>query len=766
MTPPRTILVDLRGAQFDEDRGIASFSQNLAAALARGAGERRWLFLHDAARPAPTRMAELASSGEWCTIEQACAAAIDAVVTGCFFLPRASCGAAYVLPPALLAQRPRRFGVVYDLVPWLFPDRYLSRDRSRRQYRESLGLLRGCDHLFGISRSTCDDVVRHAGIDPRRIHPIGGDIDEAKRALMVRPAVETADVPSRYGLVGPYCVTVGGSDWRKNLDGLVRAFARFRRDHPRQQLAIVCRLSPERMAALRRLAESLGLPARAVVCTGYVPDHELVGLVRHSAMLVYPSFYEGLGLPVLEAYGCGVPVVGSATSSVGELVIPELAVDPADPTAIAATMRRLAADPAVASRSLEFGRGLLAGLGWSRDAATMLQCLDGPRDDQRARSRQPRLAVVAALPPAETAIAAYTLRHLQSDRWTTSFYDANPGPRVAAPDGLRSSSRVLPVEVLRPALDRGRHSTVVHVLGNSEHHVKVLEAIAHTRAIPGVRRLAYLHEANLTVAFRAWLGDRFHDLPAAEPSAGGAAWIQRAIADLPGMGRGLRFLAERTDLDGLIVNSAACRDMIATALGRLTERWTIDVALLPVGPIDPAAMRPPAPDDELVVGTFGIAGDGKRLECLARSVSLLARRRPARLVMAGWNMARYARRTGLDALPVVRIHDRPDDATLRRLMREVHVAVQLRETTQGESSAAVVELLAAGTPLVVTGEGSFAELPPELARFVTADCPPETLADAIEAAAARRVSPPDLERILAALSPEAFARRFAEIVAA
>jgi glycosyltransferase involved in cell wall biosynthesis len=765
MTPPDTILVDLRGAQHDGDRGIAAFSRNLTAALVRHAPDRRWLLLHDAARPAPEPLMGLAHSAEWCTIDEAATRRVDAVVTTSFFLPRAAGGIVSLMPPALRARRPRWLGVVYDLVPWLFPDRYLVREPVRRHYHETLGLLRRCDHLFGISRSTCHDVIRHAGVDPRRVHAIGGDVDDAKRAVMALPAADTADVPGRHGLVGPYCVSVGGGDWRKNLDGLVRAFARFHHDHPRHQLAIVCRLQPERMAELRRLAESLGLPARAVVCTGYVPDRELVGLLRHSSMLVYPSLYEGLGLPVLEAYACGVPVTGSATSSVGELLLPDLAFDPADPAAIAAAMRRLADDSSLAERSRAFGRRLLAERGWSRDAATMLRFLDGEAG-RPARSRGRRLAVVAALPPVETAIAAYTVRHLQSDRWPTSFYDANPGPRPAAPTGLLPSSRVLPAEVLRAALDRGHHGTVVHVLGNSAHHVKVLDAIMDTRSVAGVRRLAYLHEANLASLFRSWLGDCFHDLAAAEPAAGGAAWVRRAIEELPDMGRCLRFLAERADLDGLIVNSIACRDLIVAAIGDLADHWTLDVALLPVGPIDAAATRRPGPDDELLVGTFGIAGDGKRLECLARSVALLARRRPARLVMAGWNMADYARRTGLDRLRCVRVCDKPDNVALRRLMQTVHVAAQLRETTHGESSAAVAELLAAGAPLVVTGEGSFAELPPEVVSFVAADCPPEALADAIEAAAARRVAPPDLARILAAYSPEAFTRRFAEIVAA
>lgn len=767
MSPPRTILVDLRAAQFDEDRGIASYVQNLAAGLVRAAADRRWLLLHDHRRPAPTMMADLAACGEWCAVEQAEGEPIDAVVTTCFFLPHPALEADDVLPPRLLARRPQRHGVVFDLVPWLFPDRYLTGDRARRRYRDALALLRGSDHLFGISRSTCEDVVRHVGIDPRRVHPIGGDIDEAKKSLMARPAAETVEVPVRYGLAGPYCLTIGGDEWRKNLDTLVRAFATFRRHHPRHQLAIVCRLSSERVTKLRRLAESLGLPARAVVFTGYVSDHDLVGLMRHATLLVYPSLYEGLGLPVLEAYGCGVPATGSATSSVGELVLPELAFDPADAGAIAASMRRLVTDPAVAARSLTFGRGLLADLGWSRAAATMMERIDGTAAGrQRPRMNRGRLAVVAALPPARTAIAAYTLRHLQSDRWRTDFYDANPGPRVAAPAGLAAGARVLPVEVLRPALDRGRHATVIHVLGNSEHHVKVLEAMMQTRSVAGVRRLAYLHEANLGSAFRAWLGGALDSLPAADPAAGGPAWIRRAIAEFPAMGRCLRFLAERAELDGLIVNSAACRDLVTAATGGLADRWTIDVALLPIAKADADPPHGPRLADTLTVGTFGIAGDGKRIECLARSVAHLARRRPVRLVLAGWNMADYARRIGIASLPFVDVHDQPDDDEMRRLMRSVDVAVQLRETTHGESSAAVVELLAGGTPLVVTGEGSFAELPPRLVTFVPADCPPEPLAEAIERAAASRVAGPELAAILAPLSAEAFARRFAEIIAA
>jgi glycosyltransferase involved in cell wall biosynthesis len=782
MTTPLTIIVDLRIAQFDADRGIAAYSQSLALELARSHPAHRWLLLHDDRHPPPSRLDELAAHGTWQTCEALAAARslrLDAVLTGGFFAPHHRCDADYVLPAWLRSQRPRRFGIVYDLVPWIFRERYLAGDRPRARYHELLGVLRGSDHLFGISRSTCRDTVRHAGVDPRRVHCIYGDIDQRKRALMLLPAAESVGMPARHGLVGPYCLCIGGDDWRKNLETMVQAFALFHRRHPDHQLGIVCRLPAERITHLRHLAASLGLPDGAVVCTGYVPEADLVGIMRHARMLVFPSLYEGLGLPILEAHGCGVPAVGSATSSIRELVIPELAFDPTDPTAIARGMGRVVASPSLAEKSLARGRDLLAGLGWARAAETVMHHIAGrcgpaaPGAPAPAPGRR-RLAVVAALPPAQTAIAAYTIRHLQPPRWRTEFFDANFSLETASPTGLRPSSRVLPVEVLRPALDRGRHAAVIHVLGNSPHHVKVLEAMMATRDTPGGRRIAYLHEANLSSAFQSWLGDGFDRLPVAVPTETSIPWIDRATATMPDIGRCLRFLAERAELDGLLVNSAACRDLVRAAIGGLADRWSIDVAHLPIERAEEPAVIPfpghrlstPSRQRPLMIGSFGITGDGKRLECLAKAVALLARRRPARLVIAGWAARRYCRRTGIATLPCVEVHDAPDDALMAELMRETDVAVQLREATHGESSAAVGQLLAFGRQVVVTGEGSFAELPEELATFVAADCTPATLAEAIETAARRSIDDVTLARILASLSPEAFTARLEAILSA
>ena len=225
-------------------------------------------------------------------------------------------------------------------------------------------------------------------------------------------------------------------------------------------------------------------------------------------------------------------------------------------------------------------------------------------------------------------------------------------------------------------------------------------------------------------------------------------------------------MAERAELDGLIVNSLACRDLIRAVLGPLADSWSIDVAFLPVSAAKPSADGPPVDHGQspLRIGTFGLAGDTKRLDLIVRAAQVIRGRRPVEILIAGWEARRFCRRMGLSYSSGVTVVDAPDDAALEEAMRSVHVAVQLRTPTFGESSGVVSQLLALCTPVVVTGEGSFAELPPELASLVAVDCSVDELASAIEAAARGRVGARQRSKILAARSPEAFAERLAAVL--
>ena len=754
-----TFLVDLRVAQYNGDRGIPAYSQSLVRQICLDQPANRYLFLWDDRLARPSFAGEFEQYGTW-VVETPLARGhhgrIDVLFTTCFFLPLHGRGEEYLYPRWLHAHQPHRLGIVYDLIPYLFPERYLARRDARDNYLAGFRVMRDSDRLFAISQATRHDTIRLAGFDPGRIRCVYGDIDHRKRSLIEAAAADEAAVLTRYGLRQPYAVYIGGDDWRKNMDGMVDAFAHFHARHPDRQLAVICKLSRQRIAHYQLMAASLGIRDGSLVFTGYVPDEDLVALTRRAEQMAYPSLYEGLGLPVLEAYGCGIPVIGSNSSSIKELVIPELTCDPREPLSIAAAMGRLIEEPQLREASLARGRELLAILGWEPAARAVTEelTLRPPARDDTA------VAVVGVLPPTRTAIAACTLDHLQSSRWRTDFFDANPGPTLASGRSLLTGNRILPVEVLPPTLATGDHGTIVFVLGNSEHHVKVLRAAMQTRLGCRQRRLAYLHEVNLKTLLRAYLGPDAHDLPRAacitqEP------WIRRALESVPEIGQSLRFLAESAGLDGLIVNSEACRRLVLAALGPDAGGWSIDVAFLPIITDLAGHHDTPSPDEPLRVGTFGTGGHAKQLDVVARAVELLSRRRPVQLTLAGWSMDRVCRRLGISALRFATVHDSPCDEQLTALMRETNVAVQLRAPSHGESSAAVNRLIGLGTPVVVTGEGSFTELPPVLATMVTADCSPADLANAIERAATHRPTAAETAAAIAPFSPAAFAARLA-----
>jgi glycosyltransferase involved in cell wall biosynthesis len=176
----------------------------------------------------------------------------------------------------------------------------------------------------------------------------------------LRPATEEAKAAlrSKLGLVRPYILFLGGITPLKNIGNLLRAFARLARSHDVDLvLAGFKRWSFER--ELAPIAE-LGLQDR-VKYVGYVPDEELAALYSAAECLALPSWYEGFGIPIVEAMSCGCPVVTSS----GRHAAPEVAggaavlVDPADPDSIAGGLRRVLDDPRL--RAELVAKGLVRG---------------------------------------------------------------------------------------------------------------------------------------------------------------------------------------------------------------------------------------------------------------------------------------------------------------------------------------------------------------------------------------------------------------------
>jgi glycosyltransferase involved in cell wall biosynthesis len=179
-------------------------------------------------------------------------------------------------------------------------------------------MCRRASRLIADSRCTKADLVRYYGIHPSRIDVVYLAADERFQPVTCDEELER--VTSRYDLPEQYVLFVGSVEPRKNLPLLIRAMARVLREDSKHPLVIVGDPVPEHLKQLERLAVEEGLePGRDLRFLGWVDDGDLPALYSRCELFVYPSRYEGFGLPPLEAMACGVPVLVPDNSSFAEL---------------------------------------------------------------------------------------------------------------------------------------------------------------------------------------------------------------------------------------------------------------------------------------------------------------------------------------------------------------------------------------------------------------------------------------------------------------
>ncbi len=223
------------------------------------------------------------------------------------------------------------------------------------------------------SRQTRADLEELYGIDPDRVRVIPEAADpglkpvtdpEARRAVLGR---------HRLDIARPFFLYLGGIDQRKDLDGLLRACAALRERGLDFTLALAGKIDGDRLyPALKARVTELGLED-TVRELGFVPDADLPALFSACTAFVFPSLYEGFGLPPLEAMACGAPVVAARASAVPEVVGEAgLLVEPGRVEALAEAMAAVAGSAGLAAGLREKGLKQAAGFSWPRAAEATL----------------------------------------------------------------------------------------------------------------------------------------------------------------------------------------------------------------------------------------------------------------------------------------------------------------------------------------------------------------------------------------------------------
>ena len=209
-----------------------------------------------------------------------------------------------------------KIGILYDLIPLVFQDEYLKNENNRRDYMASLELLRQMDLLLAISEASKNDAVNLLGIPEEKIVVINAGVGEQFLAAANEAHLT---ISQKMQQTDPYVLFIGGMDSRKNIEKAIQAFALNREARERGVRFVVAgRASATNNARLTDIARRYGAQDR-VIFPGYVRDEDVTALYQNALALLFPSRYEGFGLPVLEAMCCGTAVITSNTSSLVEV---------------------------------------------------------------------------------------------------------------------------------------------------------------------------------------------------------------------------------------------------------------------------------------------------------------------------------------------------------------------------------------------------------------------------------------------------------------
>ncbi|HXM72127.1 MAG TPA: glycosyltransferase family 1 protein [Candidatus Dormibacteraeota bacterium] len=299
------VLLDMRPLQGPSaGRGVGSYARGLLGGLIAEGFDSRLTLLLDAGLDEPSLPPgryQLAGSrrryhGQLAAYEDAVALRSD--------LDRIRPSLYHAIDLRLPGRSPVPLAItLHDLIPWAWGGPRMAGERLR--FWVGRRLLKRADAVIAVSQSTAADAARFAGVDPRRVRVV----HEAPGEVFKPSAGARERVRQRWGVDAGYLLFVGALDARKDPSSLIRAWTAARQVRPDLNLVVAGdrgRQAPSSMPGARLL--------------GRVGDEELADLYAAAGCFMFPSRYEGFGLPCLEAMACGCPVAAFRNSSLPEVV--------------------------------------------------------------------------------------------------------------------------------------------------------------------------------------------------------------------------------------------------------------------------------------------------------------------------------------------------------------------------------------------------------------------------------------------------------------
>lgn len=645
--------------------------------------------------------------------------------------------------------------VLYDLIPHVFPDIYLTDPNAKKWYQTKIEALKRADLLLAISESAAKDGMTHLGLPEGRITNISSDVDAQFVPQTIKEETR-ASLANDFGLIRPFLMYTGGIDHRKNIPALISSFASLPKHViSEHQLAIVCRASDAEKANLLAHARTSGLPDGTVVMTGYVSDETLITLYNACAAFIFPSWYEGFGLPVLEAMRCGAAVIGANSSSVPEVIGREDALfDPKSTSDMARMIEKVLTDQDFRQSLRDYAPVQAARFSWDDTARRALAALrqfveenDASQPEGEPIAGKPRLALVSPMPPERSGISFYSAELLPA---LAEHYDIELIVNQDTVADTVDPSR-FPIRNVQWLRDHPmNYDRVLYQFGNSHFHTHMFDLLAE---IPGV---VVLHDFFLSGIERHLDEQRFTRLLAATHGYGAVLERYDNAEARDGLTETVQSWPVNVravpPAEGVIVHSEHAHMLTRRFYDPSTvTNWTVIPLLrVPVELSEQARLEARTKlgiaQDEIFICSFGHIAPPKLpsrlIDGLLQSGSAGNQKVRLAFVGEGGDLGQkiLTQISGTSLMKRVQITGWASDDLYHLYLQAADIAVQLRCNSRGETSAAVLDCQNYALPVIVNAHGSLADLPENTVLRISDNFSDQELADAID----RLVGDPNL----------------------
>ena len=641
---------------------------------------------------------------------------------------------------------------LYDLIPLINSERYLYDDKITRFYFNKLQELKKANLLLAISGSAQQEAIHTLSISPDRVINCSAGVDEKFKVYTVSQQERLA-VEKSYGINRKFIFYVGGFDLRKNIESLLEAYCLLTHQLKKSYQLVITGKRLEHTDYETQLRARFKLSKNELIITGYIPDNELIILYNTCSLFVYPSLHEGFGLPILEAMACGAAVICSNSSSLPELIeCTEALFDPKKPSAIANKITEVLTNNALYYFLKEHNQKQAKKFTWAATAKKALTSFEKLQEDRKSQltKRHPiaystfrpttkKMAFVSPLPPQKTGIANYSLQLLPE---LARFYEIVLILEKTQIDNkwLKNNFTIQDVHWFNQ--HAATFDVILYQFGNSPAHHYMFKLLAD---YPGIVILhdfflsGLVHYADVMMPsekdsfYRALYESHGFSACHYHVKKGREATLSHYPCNLAVLKRATGIIVHSQHAINLAFKWYKFRQ--ETHIRRISQ---IRLKLTTINR-ETARKKLKLSKDDFLVCSFGFISPHKLSQRIISNWldSALAKNENAHLIFVGENhVGDYGEQltSKINASKLkkqIQITGFIELELFESYLAAADMAIQLREASQGETSACIISCLSYGIPMIINAHGSADEFPNNVVLKIKERFTDNTLKEAI-----------------------------------